>query len=101
MWDNPAPMIDLSSPPRTTPHPPALDVAQLGQVFTPDAVVQAMLALRRNAGRTLEPSCGNGAFLRHLPGAVAIELDPRHAPRNALIGMQRTWWRPKPAANAR
>ena len=33
------------------------DVAALGQVFTPEPVVRAMVALRRNAGRVLEPSC--------------------------------------------
>lgn len=62
------------------------DVASLGQVFTPDAVVRAMLALRRNHGRVLEPSCGDGAFLRHLPGAVGIELDAAHCPPGALHG---------------
>lgn len=60
------------------------DVASLGQVFTPEPVVRAMLALRRNAGRTLEPSCGDGAFLRHLEGAVGIEFDPAHCPAGAL-----------------
>lgn len=44
-----------------------------------------MLALRRNQGRVLEPSCGNGAFARKIPGCVAIELDPRVAPEHALI----------------
>lgn len=61
-----------------------LDVASLGQVFTPDAVVHAMLALRRNQGRVLEPACGDGAFLAHLPGAVGIEIDPAHCPKGAL-----------------
>ncbi|MFC3666409.1 class I SAM-dependent methyltransferase, partial [Uliginosibacterium paludis] len=36
-------------------------VEHFGQVFTAPAVVQQMLALRRNTGRVLEPSCGNGA----------------------------------------
>lgn len=62
-----------------------LDVTRLGQVFTPPAVVQAMLALRRRAGRCLEPAAGDGAFARHLPGCVAIEPDPRHAPPGALV----------------
>ena len=60
------------------------DIAILGQVFTPDSVVQAMLALRQNQGRVLEPSCGDGAFSRQLPGCVAIELDARHAPPGSL-----------------
>jgi len=65
--------------------PPAKhDIATLGQVFTPTNVVQAMLALRRNTGRVLEPSCGDGAFSRQLPGCVAIELDAQHAPAGSL-----------------
>ena len=63
---------------------PVLDVARLGQVFTPAAVVGRMLALRRNAGRVLEPSCGDGAFVRRLPGCTAIEVDARHCPPGAL-----------------
>lgn len=59
------------------------DVAVLGQVFTPAPVVQAMLALRRNHGRVLEPACGDGAFLRHLPGAVGLEIDADHCPPGA------------------
>ncbi len=59
------------------------DVAVFGQIFTPEPVVRAMLALRRNHGRVLEPSCGDGAFLRHLPGAVGLELDPDHCPPGA------------------
>ncbi|PLK50953.1 SAM-dependent methyltransferase [Uliginosibacterium sp. TH139] len=43
-----------------------------------------MLALRRNRGRVLEPSCGDGAFANALPGCVAIELDGRVAPAGAL-----------------
>ncbi|MBI1906581.1 MAG: class I SAM-dependent methyltransferase [Rhodocyclales bacterium] len=60
------------------------DVASLGQVFTPAPVVRAMLALRRNRGRVLEPSCGDGAFLRHLPEAVGVEFDAAHCPPGAL-----------------
>jgi len=59
-------------------------VEHFGQVFTPPAVVQQMLALRRNTGRVLEPSSGDGAFSRELPGCLAIELDPRVAPAGAL-----------------
>lgn len=61
------------------------DVARLGQVFTPQTVVSAMLALRRNGGRVLEPSCGDGAFSRHLPGCVALEVDPSQAPPGAQV----------------
>jgi len=59
-------------------------VATLGQVFTPQPVVQVMLALKRNCGRTLEPACGDGAFLRHLDNAVGIEMDQSHCPSQAL-----------------
>ncbi|THF67111.1 class I SAM-dependent methyltransferase [Pseudothauera nasutitermitis] len=62
-----------------------LDVATLGQVFTPDDIVATMLALRRNHGRVLEPSAGDGAFSRHLPGCVAIEMDARVAPKGAKV----------------
>ncbi len=64
---------------------PALDVASLGQVFTPPAVVDTMRALVRNRGRVLEPSCGDGAFLQHFPGALGIEIDARHAPPAARV----------------
>jgi adenine-specific DNA-methyltransferase len=57
---------------------PALDPVTLGQVFTPDLIVQRMLKLRRRRGSVLEPSCGDGAFLKRLgPKAVGIELDGR------------------------
>ena len=64
---------------------PVRDVAGLGQVFTPPAVVDAMLALRRNAGSVLEPAAGDGAFASRLPGCTAIEIDPRFAPPGALV----------------
>ncbi|MCL2161400.1 MAG: class I SAM-dependent methyltransferase [Betaproteobacteria bacterium] len=64
---------------------PPFDIATLGQVFTPDAIVRAMLDLRMNQGRTLEPSAGKGAFSRHLPGCTAIELDARIAPSDARV----------------
>jgi adenine-specific DNA-methyltransferase len=62
-----------------------LDVATLGQVFTPGSIVDAMLDLRTNAGRVLEPAAGEGAFSRHLPGCVAIEFDHRVAPPGAQV----------------
>lgn len=72
--------------PTTVAAGAAFDVAGLGQVFTPPQVVQAMLGLRRRHGRVLEPSAGDGAFSRLLPGCVAIEPDPRHAPPGAIVG---------------
>lgn len=62
------------------------EVATFGQVFTPPAVVDAMLALVANRGRCLEPACGDGAFLARLPpGTLGIEIDPRHAPPGARV----------------
>ena len=71
-------MPDLSASPTN-------DVAALGQVFTPPAIVDCMRALVRNGGRVLEPACGDGAFLRHFPGALGIEIDARHAPPGAEV----------------
>lgn len=62
-----------------------LDVDQLGQVFTPELVVELMLSLRENEGRALEPSCGDGAFSSRISDCVAIELDSRVAPVGAMI----------------
>ncbi|MCL2829130.1 MAG: class I SAM-dependent methyltransferase [Betaproteobacteria bacterium] len=64
------------------------NVTHFGQVFTPAPVITAMLALARRLGddprRVLEPSCGDGAFLRHLPPqTVGIEIDARHCPEGA------------------
>ena len=53
-------------------------IRHLGQVFTPPHIVKWMLSLRKNRGRVLEPSCGEGSFLKHLePQAVGVEVD-RH-----------------------
>ncbi len=72
----------------------ARDIISLGQVFTPQAVVFAMLALRRRAGSVLEPACGDGAFLQHLPAASAVEFDARFAPANAHVGDFFAWEAP-------
>ncbi|MGX2982523.1 Eco57I restriction-modification methylase domain-containing protein [Helicobacter sp. 23-1045] len=59
----------------------SLNVAQLGQVFTPQNIVANMLKLVRSVERVknprfLEPSCGNGAFFTHLPSnTIGIEID--------------------------
>ncbi len=64
------------------------DIRHQGQVFTPPAIVERMVALMRNRGRILEPACGDGAFVArippHYPDVVAIELDPAHCPDGAL-----------------
>lgn len=61
-----------------------LDIAVLGQVFTPPEIVARMLGLVKNRGRVLDPACGEGAFSNEIPGCVAIELDARHCPPGAL-----------------
>lgn len=65
------------------------DVITLGQVFTPPRVVEFMLSLRQNHGRTLEPSTGDGAFYSalasHDPACVGIEFDARVAPPGVQV----------------
>lgn len=61
-----------------------LNVDFLGQVFTEAHIVRQMLAMRQNTGRVLEPSCGAGAFSRHLPDGVAVEFDSAVCPAYAL-----------------
>ena len=63
---------------------PTFDIARYGQVFTPPAIVERMLALRRNSGLALDPACGDGAFSNRIPGCVAIEMDAAHCPPGAL-----------------
>jgi adenine-specific DNA-methyltransferase len=60
------------------------DISRYGQVFTPPAIVDRMLALSRNTGRVLDPACGDGAFSARLPGCIAVEIDPAHCPAGAL-----------------
>lgn len=63
----------------------SFNVKELGQVFTPKTIVTDMLALIKNSGRVLEPSCGDGAFSNQIPGCVSIEYDETKAPKGALI----------------
>jgi adenine-specific DNA-methyltransferase len=65
---------------------PFYDVDVFGQVFTPAAIVQRMLALRKNRGRVLEPACGDGAFFSQIPDCVALEIDAGHCPPGAING---------------
>lgn len=60
------------------------DVEKLGQVFTPQSIVAEMLQMRKNFGRIMEPSCGNGAFFSNIPDCVGIEIDSQHCPKGAL-----------------
>lgn len=54
------------------------NVEQLGQVFTPQYIVAEMLQLRRNEGTVLEPSSGEGAFVKNIPNCIGIEIDAEH-----------------------
>jgi adenine-specific DNA-methyltransferase len=53
------------------------NVKELGQVFTPNFIVSQMLTLIKNSGTILEPSAGDGAFLKEIPKAIGIEIDKR------------------------
>lgn len=58
----------------------------LGQFFTPSDIVAKMVSLIENDGIIIEPSCGDGAFLKQLPTkTIGIELDPSVAPKGSLI----------------
>lgn len=46
----------------------------LGQVMTPVGMAEKMATLKKNTGTVLEPSCGQGVFLRLFPEADGCEL---------------------------
>lgn len=79
--------IDRLKMPSTLAEPEDREygIAALGQIFTPPAIVDCMCRLVRNQGRVLEPACGDGAFFARFPGALGIEIDPRHAPPGAEV----------------
>lgn len=54
---------------------------RLGQFFTPEEVAASLVdwAVLRDNARVLDPSCGDGEFLRQLQGAVGVELCPDNA----------------------
>lgn len=57
----------------------------LGQYFTPEHIVDQMISLIENSGSILEPSCGNGAFLKKLPNhTIGIEIDSHFTGNNIL-----------------
>lgn len=50
----------------------------LGQFFTPSYICDKMINLIENKGIILEPSCGDGAFLKKLPKtAIGLEIDEK------------------------
>ena len=44
-----------------------------------------MIALRKNKGSILEPSCGDGAFFNKIKDCVGIEYDSTVAPKGAMV----------------
>lgn len=48
----------------------------LGFVETPEAIALAMLALKHNTGRSLDPAAGMSLFRHWLPDITGLELDP-------------------------
>ena len=61
----------------------------LGQYFSPDSIVKFMVGLMKKRGRTLEPSCGDGAFSEYISKHLdvelfAVELDETVAPAYAI-----------------
>lgn len=65
------------------PERPSPDHKESGAYFTPDEVVRTLLgwAVRSEADRLLDPSCGDGRFLAPHPNSVGIEQDPASARR--------------------
>lgn len=61
-----------------------MNVKNLGQVFTPKQIVKTLISLRKNFGTCLEPSCGNGAILRHIENCIGIEIDTDYKNDNIL-----------------
>lgn len=64
-----------------------------GAFYTPDDVVRSLVnwAVRRGQDRLLDPSCGDGRFLRVHPNSVGVEQDQdaaeivhRHAPGSLI-----------------
>ena len=61
-------------------------INNLGQVFTPEHIVSKMVGLIKNGNSILEPSCGDGIFLKYLTNKniTGIEFDAQYCPINAL-----------------
>ncbi len=64
-------VVDVSSQPQLLQI--ALDKKDV--VYTPDWVARDMVEFFKPSGRILEPSCGDGAFLKYLPGADWCEIE--------------------------
>jgi adenine-specific DNA-methyltransferase len=69
-----------------------LDVKTLGQVFTPDIIIDFMINLIKYGENILEPSAGDGAFVNKLKekgykNITAIEIDDRFCKKNHFLCM--------------
>ena len=52
-----------------------LNVLTGGQVFTPQHIVDQMVKLKKNNGTVLEPSAGDGIFVKEFKNCIGIEID--------------------------
>ena len=52
-----------------------LNVLTGGQVFTPQHIVDQMVRLKKNNGTVLEPSAGDGIFVKEFKNCIGIEID--------------------------
>ncbi len=68
---------------------------KLGQYFTSDEVASSLVSwvVRKKTDRILDPSCGDGQFLKHHRRSVGIEIDPdaaasarRNSPSSLIHG---------------
>lgn len=62
--------------PVTTQSP---DLKDLGAYYTPEEIVSFLVdwaVTGRRSLKVLDPACGDGRFIRGIPGATGIELDP-------------------------
>jgi hypothetical protein len=57
------------------PQLPQIALDKKDVVYTPDFVARDMVEFFKPTGRILEPACGDGAFLKYLPGADWCEIE--------------------------
>lgn len=67
-----------------------LNIETLGQVFTPTQITDFMINLVKNGKKILEPSAGNGVFVKELNkkgyvNITAIEIDNRFCKKNKFL----------------
>ena len=67
-----------------------LNIERLGQVFTPDYIIEFMIKLIKNKETVLEPSAGDGYFVKKLiknniKNITAIEIDKKLCNKNNFL----------------